>query len=633
MKKAIELSGQEMHPVTSLFAKNKIDLVAIIDDYFDPPHREEGTENIESFWDAIKEDESARAELQNLGCEVKDIEDINDEVLKKMWDGRAELKFLKGAFEANITTLKKEEKEIKHFCQHLKDHYGIEADCFGTQASINETQYKLIFIDYYLGPTDTTASKVAAAKKSIFLAKGINEKCKTTPHRPVFILISSFPVDEEMRSEFRINAGIMGGMFYFMEKNDISDRRRLLMELYPIARALESSYSIEKFISSFLENIGSVSKEFSAQIESLSISDYAYVQKLSLQKEGHLFGDYILWLFGEHLIRLLHDKMEDDRAKINSLVFEDLPPSQFTPSLELTDIYQSSLFEFIPEDTPLHLGNIFIKDLNVYMVINAECDLVLTTTPGGRVIDPELAVLVIQGRLVPHTEKDPNGTKSDVRIEFFERTEQDRKEMFRITWYLDRLRAIKYGEFDLKKEGYKLTCRLKLPYALKIQNAFASNLTRVGVPVAPPIYSALRVELFCEGEGGKAERLLELREGAAHLFFMTNKDQCILRNDFIYDLLGKISEAIAKLEGLAVEYRATGGQDEKVKELERRKKILERLIESDGEQLKFLDPIPLPKVKGASSYNSIHITRGEMDIEGNRYGSKEHPLWLNFIDT
>jgi hypothetical protein len=623
-----------MHPVTSLFAKNKIDLVAIIDDYFDPPHGEEGTENIESFWDAIKEDANARAELQNLGCEVKDIEDINDEVLKKMWDGRAELKFLKGAFEASITTLKKEEKEIGHFCQHLKDHYGIKADCFGTQALINETQYKLIFIDYYLGPTDTTASKAAAARKSIFLAKGINERCKTTPHRPIFILISSFPVDQTMRNEFRINADIMGGMFYFMEKHHISDRRRLLLELYPIARALESSYAIEHFINSFLENIESVSKDFSAQVASLSISDYAYIQKLSLPKEGHL-GDYISWLFGEHLIRLLHNKMRDDRTKINGLVFEDLPPSQFIPSLELTDIYQSSLFEFISENEPLHLGNIFIKDLDVYMVINAECDLVFTTIPGGRSVDPELAVLLIQGRLVTHTENDPKGTNQGIRVEFFERIGQGKKEMFRITWYLDRVRAIKYGECDLEKEGYKLTCRLKLPYALKIQNAFASNLTRVGVPVAPPIYSALRVELFCEGKGGKAERLLELREGAAHLFFMTNKDQCILRNDFIYDLLGKISEATAKLEELAVEYRGAGGQDEKVKELEKRKKILERLNESDGEQLRLLDPIPLPKVKGASPYNSIYVTRGEMDIEGNPYasGARECPLWLNFIDT
>jgi hypothetical protein len=622
-----------MHPVTNLFAKNKIDLVAIIDDYFDPPRREEGTENIESFWDAIKEDANAREELQNLGCEVKDIEDVNDEVLKKMWDGRAQLKFLRGAFEASITTLKKEEKELGQFCRHLNDYYAIKADCFGTHASINETRYKLIFIDYYLGPIDTVANKDAAARKSTSLAKSINERCKATPHRPIFILISSFPVSETMRSEFRINAGIMGGMFYFMEKNYISDKRRLLMELYPIARALESSYAIEHFINSFLGSIKAVSEEFLAKIESLSISDYAYVQKLSLQKEGHLFGDYILSLFGEHFIRLLRDSMKDDRTKINSLSIDDLPPSQFTPSLGLTDIYQSSLFEFVPKNAPLHLGNIFTRDLDVYMVINAECDLAFTTIPGGRVVDPELAVLLIQGRLVTHTQRDPKGTNPEVRTEFFERIRESKKEMFRVTWYLDRARAIRYQDFDLEKEGYKLTYRLKLPYALKIQNAFASNLTRVGVPVAPPIYSALKVELFCEGAGGKAECLLDLKEDAAHLFFMKNKDQCILRNDFIYDLLGKIEEAIAKLEGLAVGYKATGPHDDKLEELERRKKILKRLNESDGEQLKLLDPIPLPKVEGASPYNSIHIIRGEMDIEGRQYASKECPLWLNFIDT
>ncbi len=486
-----------------------------------------------------------------------------------------------------------------------------------------------------MGPAATVENKSAAARKSASIAKSINEKCKATPHRPILILISSFPVSEAMRIEFRSNAGIVAGMFYFVEKKYLSDKRRLLMELYPIAKALESSYAIEHFVNSFFNSIKSVSKDFLAQIGSLSISDYAYVQKLSLQKEGHLFGDYILSLFGEHFIRLLHDSMKDDRTKINSLSIDDLPPSQFTPSLALTDIYQSSLFEFVPENAPLHLGNIFTRDLDVYMVINAECDLAFTMIEGGRAVDPELTVLLIQGRLVTHTQGDPKGTNREVRTEFFERIRESKKEMFRVTWYLDRARAIRYQDFDLEmeKEGYKLTYRLKLPYALKIQNAFASNLTRVGVPVAPPIYSALKVELFCEGAGGKTERLLDLKEDAAHLFFMKSKDQCILRNDFIYDLLGKIGEAIVKLEILAAEHKDTSSQEGKLAELEKKKKILERLAESDREQLKLLDPIPLPKLEGASAYSSIYITRGKTDIEGKQYPSKEPPLWLNFIDT
>jgi hypothetical protein len=615
-----------MPAIIELFKKHEIAEIAIIDDFFDPPKVETdgASEKIASFWSEIVEDKDALFELKTLGFDVRSREEIGNDLLKVLWDNRTKLKSLERP-SGHIFSIKNEESELVKFLALIEKDYGIKYKPFGTDDALTDPKYKLIFIDYYLGPISSEALKIKAVNRSIYFAEKLLETYESEPHKPVFILMSSLPISEEMRNNFRDRAKIMGGMFYFISKNNIAEKRRLAIELYPIMRGLEASYKIDSFITSLKDSMDSARNVFEGQINSLSISDYAYIQKLCLEDEEHPLGNYVLWLFGEHYIHLLSEALRDQRKAINNISIDDLPPSQFIPSLVLAEIYNSALFENVSDADELQFGDIFVKDKDVRIVINPECSLV-------RDVDGDLSIILLHGELVEHSKSDPKKTAPNIRTEMFQLEIEDAKKSFRIAWYLNRFDSFKYKEVKaiVKDRGFEKVFRLKLPNALQIQNAFSSNLTRVGINVAPPIYSPLKVEVFCEGTDGKAEQLLPLGDNLAYLFFVKRQDKCALKSDFIYNLIEKLPEAISKLDQ---QIKQSQAMPEKMSELTRKKSTLERLYDTDSEIYKLLvEPIPVPAVNGKLEHSYFLITRGLTDLTGKKYRSEKCPLWLNIID-
>ena len=157
-----------------------------------------------------------------------------------------------------------------------------------------------------------------------------------------------------------------------------------------------------------------------AEVKSLTFDDYAFIQSLSLEEEGHPLGDYMLSLFGSLLVNSIledNDALASNRAVLNKMSFTSFVPSQRAPSNHLAKIYNLSITEPMRDQSVIHplecstdnddwlprlrLGDIWIKDSKseVYMVANPDCDLAFG--PGGRrKIDKDLSVLLIPGRLV-----------------------------------------------------------------------------------------------------------------------------------------------------------------------------------------------------------------------------------------
>ena len=103
-----------------------------------------------------------------------------------------------------------------------------------------------------------------------------------------------------------------------------------------------------------------------------------------------------------------------------------------------------------------------------------------------------------------------------------------------------------YGEIErwLSDKGYERISRLKLPYALQIQQLFASHLTRVGLPVSPPIYQIARIQLCTVSKDGKMEILIDTQRDVM-LFITTNGlRQCVLLDGLILEIKNKIDVSI-----------------------------------------------------------------------------------------
>ncbi len=146
--------------------------------------------------------------------------------------------------------------------------------------------------------------------------------------------------------------------------------------------------------------------------------------------------------------------------------------------------------EFDPRSLYLHLGDLFGKDNSeeVWMVINAQCDL-------EREPSPDINIFLIPGILKPINEN----INSPLRTHLFKRDNKS----YRIIWETKKVRSIKYGNFYYWKmiNNFTRWSRMKLPFAIEIQQAFANNMTRIGMPVPPPISESIKIEVFFCEEG------------------------------------------------------------------------------------------------------------------------------------
>ncbi|MBA4372845.1 MAG: hypothetical protein C0402_08260 [Thermodesulfovibrio sp.] len=605
------------------------DKIAIIDDSFDPPVRGDNDDKIEGFWQAIEPDKDARKELKELGIAADDSDGIGNDELKILWEKKESLNKLSKPFEEFIQKIKdeKEEPALKDLCNYL-DERSISYRCFGPQDVEIDNIYEIVFIDYYLGPDKTESLKKEAVGKSISIARKLAEKYG--PSKPLIILMTSHSgLTVAMQDHFRGEANIVGGMFYFIPKSYMPEKDRLTLELYTILRSREASSKIASFISSFKLKVSDTITDFENSICKLNIFDYAYIQKLSLEEEGHPFGDYMLWLLSEYFASLLASKLRAERNEVNSLHLAQLPSSQFLPSPTLTEVYQGAIFETILEDSPVDFGDLFVKDQEVRLVVTPQCDLV-------RSIPKVQSVVLLHGELFSHAKADPKGSEPRIRTELIEIIAEGKKESFRIAWYLKRISSEQFGSFvdGLSSQGFKRVARLKLPFALQIQNAFSSSISRIGVPAAPPIFSPIDVELFTEDKSGKALQLLPLSSNSAYLFYLKGKYKFVLKNEFILDILSTLKAAIENLDA-RIKSLCDGGdvENEDYTHLLKNKEKLEALLANEKEQLSLSHLFNAPKENGETKDNLFYITRGQTNIEGRNYQTANGPLWLNIQDA
>lgn len=190
------------------------------------------------------------------------------------------------------------------------------------------------------------------------------------------------------------------------------------------------------------------------------------------------------------------------------------------------------------------LGDLLVasKEKPAYLVINAGCD--LQFSPGTkRSCDIDQSILLIPGRFeLLHERGEEISAK---RTELYEL----QGERFRVIWQHTRAKSFPHKSVrqEFEPKGYKRQSRLKLPYALEVQQHFASQLTRVGVPTPTPVFREHPIVVYGKAADGTFLNVGTVSNGVV-VFHHKDSDQFVLTVDCINDVLNIIDRFASRVE-------------------------------------------------------------------------------------
>jgi hypothetical protein len=392
---------------------------------------------------------------------------------------------------------------------------------------------QLIFVDYYLDPSDRGEDSLVLAET---IGKKITDNFAATDKPFVILMSSKSNVNSAMKSMFREKADFLGGMFYFIPKSELKRDATLLLKLAILMRSMDEGRTIQRFVEAFGTELRSAAERFNRKVRALSIEDYGYMQQLSLQREGRPLGDYLLWLFGTYFGHLLFRSVPEQRRQLDSMRFVDIPESDSFPSDEFVDLYKNVVAQEVQElavhprsgdqgeeaqaasPPDPHFGDVFINEnRDTLMVITPECDLLYSPeVDAQRGHRPDQSVLLVPGKL---EELGRIHGSEDVVTAFFPLDDKT----YQIKW---RIKSVESPSFEnlrstLQQRGYRRRSRIRHPFSTQVQEAFTSDVSRVALPVAPPMLRKASIAICCQGEGDTVQTI-ELDSSSAVLF--TSRD-------------------------------------------------------------------------------------------------------------
>jgi len=544
------------HPVAAYLRDAGITKAAIIDDAYDPPTRSEFAHEIDDFWGVVVRTPALVEKIRELKPGVAGAMDVDDDLLRKLWERRNTLPELRQILDEQLFPTRLASLAPLELLGANLQEVGVTPICLGSQQELPEP-IKLVFLDYRLGPGMEPAVEAARAK-----ARRMYDAAANDADKPFIVLMSSHPEASAAKDRFREASGLLGGLFGYTPKDQLKEKERLYLQLATWALGMPARHQIQHFVEALEVALDAASKEFRRSIRSLGFEDYANIQWLSLQAEGHPFGHYMLWLYKSFLAHLLHvhEKVVAEQRKLDALCFQEFSPSQSPPSMDLAKLYRFAITEPVDSElthpraakddpTPLvRIGDLFFKEesADVLIVINPACDLAYAPK-ADREFPKDRPILLLHGVL--QALEDVNEVKG-LQTDLFHYEGKN----FRVLWDHRRVTSNAYGEVSewLRAQRYSRKARLALPYALQVQQEFAMHLMRIGTPVRPPIYAHADVAVFCKGDGGKWLPAGERIRGAAVIIQLPAQrkdgDQFVLTVDCIGQIVDRLDTAITLLK-------------------------------------------------------------------------------------
>ena len=552
--------------------ENNLGAILVVDDQLDPQLWSNlPEENRNGFIDAVeKHDElSAWLKKEDLTPPTSISSAISDGYLEKLRGHLNEETDLLGLWNEFVSPAFPGFEQIRNVVANLESLNGPEIVASGVRNPKDPPEnLALILMDYTLDDAENIPSLTDPAHRStasINELKRIYDELGDDP-RPIVVLMSARNPSKDQQDQFREQTDTMPGMFYFTAKDKLRGG-----DLYYILGCIAGTLPNASYLQSFNNEVATATdaaaKSVAELVKKLTLEDYAHIQMLGLYGDGHPLGEYVLSLLSEYFVEQLanNEHVSDNQKYIDRMNFEAPPMESAGPTDAFVKAYQAAVYtsadtNLIADDYPplsekaarnsgepaervsLHFGDLFVEQESrrVYMVATPACDLAFG---GSRPFEANTSVLLIPGQLKRANRMTEN-TAPRARTDLF----GWRDDTWTIYWRLKQAITVPIGEFRAWAEDGETTRdrvkRIKFLFAAEIQSAYASDLTRVGVPVSPPVFKTYQATAYVKAPNRKPEPLLGPVSNGGHLFTSPRISKCLLSDELIQRLREALPEAI-----------------------------------------------------------------------------------------
>jgi hypothetical protein len=402
----------------------------------------------------------------------------------------------------------------------LLEAEGVNCLKFGASYDLTDAALpQLLFVDLKLKENTSTfdhSDAVGVVKRLRLL----HPNC-----RPFIFLMSSLELYlPQMREPFRDGAELFQSEFEAIEKEKFSDKEALTLLLSAYTRAMPQIGKLRESINQLEVSLSTASRNGIKGLRALDLADYFVLYHNTTNVEGTTVGSYIV----ELLLEFISHEIEGTDAiwqlyrGIEELNLQKLPRARFGMTMPATRLYSSNMLHSPkrlvaeeelkrgPRDGYFYLGDIFCEaqwfnapsPVKAYAVITPACDIVRPESmiEGMLLCEGQVSELVsgeipnVRDALPVVVMANPRGTGNQILITWDKSSIKiwDAKE--RAKFNRDDCHMIRIG-------------RLRPVYALQLQHAVTSNLSRIGTQRPPSVLAPRQLRCYV-ASGGLRWKLL-----------------------------------------------------------------------------------------------------------------------------
>ena len=392
------------------------------------------------------------------------------------------------------------------------------------------TRPHVLFMDYYLSPSDRAAGPENADEKqddeqrSIQLVKRL--LVRAGDDRPSVVLMSSEDLEEQAgRYRTELAGDVLALRFAFLHKTEIAGRgKKLAVDdraadvLLDTAQAFEFGRELENSLRIWRRGAEKALETLERELKDLDVKDFAYLLRFRLKAEGESFANYLEWFLGESLRGAVDEEVEwDDRSfeRVDDpTVYQAIEGGHPEPTDRIARMFHRIRFSMPNKRSKRHfsLGDVFVEpDGNkVRMVLSPDCDLI--PRDNGRTGAERLLTL---GGELKGMDKDAAFAADLVMHGEVAKV---------IDWSMKDIAAHPIGEdlaIEVDDVAYERFGTLRPLHAQDIQKLALADLGRVGVAVAPTVYSLVKVSVKVRKKDSRLHSVAgdELAEHPATVIF------------------------------------------------------------------------------------------------------------------
>lgn len=522
-----------------------VELLAIVDDAYDPPRGEEISEDaFNRFVQSLEDDAPRIAALAAASTFVEgDLDDwetfaAKAELIEHLWNlsvGVAAHDAMTDGVSLSLEILFSDISQDR--ISKLQQLRPLEKLLAATKVRVMKlgadpepsvvAKANVVFLDLFLssevppnpvpGETPRTVLDRARERATRYLEDVRREtENDVTAVPPAFILISSLGT-QQIAQNFRKKTSQTASRFRFVQKQALErEDPQDILAIAEILRTCRASALFEPLRKSLPTVIAEAEEWVSQRLVDLDMADFARLFDLSLRSEGQMVEDYIKEVVaGAVAERIMCSFTKHVPTKDRPNPFDGVP-SRFleAPSNAMAELYNATRVTTDrgyrgPDDTMPVSGDLFLEgglpkragtslvNRTVAVVMTPVCDLM--SRNGG---DPAASsVLMLEGTLHPSYHNNKRGSQIViVNGRFYE-----------VEWQMKRPQALPLDQLraSLREKHRAWLGRIKAEHFLSLQSDYLSSFGRVGVLKAPAFFEPLAGKIYTR-EGGT---LIELDEG------------------------------------------------------------------------------------------------------------------------